>query len=133
MQIPPFPLPPFECARAKEQQEKQHGHSLESTEREWTKLPNIHIFQGCQNGAFGKRSFCQGDFRHFRRFLGFEEQNPLFLWIECNIRTFANFRQNHLHVFGRGQNDRFPKPKEEGRGTRNGHEASEGSKGISGL
>ena len=50
--------------------------------------------QGCQNGAFGKRSFCWGDtrhFRHFRRFPGSDEQNPLFLWAECNTRTFADF------------------------------------------
>ena len=59
--------------------------------------------QGCENGAFGKRSFRWGDtrhFRHFRRFPGSEEQNPLFLWAECNIRIFANFRQNHLFPKG---------------------------------
>ena len=55
--------------------------------------------------------FCWGDtrhFRHFRRFPGSEEQNPLFWWAECNIRIFANFRQNHLFSAG-GHNDRFPK------------------------
>ena len=39
------------------------------------------LFRGGENGAFGKRSFCWGDtrhFRHFRRFPGSEEQNPLF-------------------------------------------------------
>ena len=73
--------------------------------------------QGCQNGAFGKRSFCWGDtrhFRHFRRFPGSEEQSPLFLWTECNIRIFANFRQNHLFSAGDKttvfQNDRFDNP-----------------------
>ena len=73
--------------------------------------------QGCQNGAFGKRSFCRGDtrhFRHFRRFPGFKEQNPLFLWVECNIGTFANFRQNLLFSAGDKttvfQNDRFDNP-----------------------
>ena len=37
--------------------------------------------QGMEGQGFGKRSFCRGDtrhFRHFRRFLGFEEQNPCF-------------------------------------------------------
>ena len=70
-----------------------------------------------QNGAFGKRSFCWGatrHFRHFRRFPGSEEQNPLFLWAECNIRIFANFRQNHLFSAGGKttvfQNDRFDNP-----------------------
>ena len=38
----------------------------------------------------------------------------MFLWVECNIRISANFRQNHP-VFGRGkttvfQNDRFGNP-----------------------
>ena len=73
--------------------------------------------RGCQNGAFVKRSFCRGDtrhFRHFRRFPGFEEQNPLFLWVECNIRISADFRQNHLFSAGDKttvfQNDRFDNP-----------------------
>ena len=46
------------------------------------------------NGAFDKRSFCLGDthqFRHVRRFPGFQEQNPLFLWVESTIRIFADF------------------------------------------
>ena len=51
-------------------------------------------FRGGENGVFGKRSFCWGDtrhFRHFRRFPGSEEQNPLFLWAECNIGIFPFF------------------------------------------
>ena len=75
------------------------------------------LCQGCQNSAFGKRSFCRGDtchFRHFRRFPGLEEQNPFFSWVECNIRIFANFRQNHLFSAGGKttvfQNDRFDNP-----------------------
>ena len=58
---------------------------------------------GCQNGAFGKRSFCWGDtrhFRHFRRFPGSEEHDPLSSWAECNTRIFASFRQNHLFSAG---------------------------------
>ena len=35
-------------------------------------------------------------FSSFSSIPGLEQQNPLFLWVECNIRTFANFRQNHL-------------------------------------
>ena len=73
--------------------------------------------QGCQNGAFGKRSFCRGDtrhLRHFRRFPGFKEQNFLFLWVDSNIRIFANFRQNHLFSAGDKttlfQSDRFDDP-----------------------
>ena len=80
-----------------------------------SKVPEV--FRGCQNGSFGKRSFCWGDtrhFRHFRRFPGSEEQNPLFLWAECDIRIFANFRQNHLFSAGDKttvfQNDRFDNP-----------------------
>ena len=49
-----------------------------------------------------------------RRFPGFKEQNPLFLWVDCNIRIFANFRQNHLFSAGDKttvfQNDRFVNP-----------------------
>ena len=78
--------------------------------------------QGCQNGAFGKRSFCWGDtrhFRHFRRFLASEEQNPLFLSVECNLRMFSNFRQNHLFSAGDKitvfQNDHFDNPERRGR------------------
>ena len=59
--------------------------------------------RGCRNGAFGKASFCLGDTRHFhhlRRFPGSEEQNPLFSWIECKIRIFADLRQNHLFSIG---------------------------------
>ena len=50
----------------------------------------------------------------FVNFRGCEGQNPLFLWVECNIRMFANSRQNQLFsledkntVF---QNDRFDNP-----------------------
>ena len=58
--------------------------------------------RGCQNGAFGKRSFCLGVTHHFRRFPGSEQQNPLFffLWVEWTIRIFADFRQNHLFSAG---------------------------------
>ena len=75
------------------------------------------VSRGGENGVFGKRSFCWGDTRHFRRFRRFpgsEEQNPLFLWAECNIGIFANFRQNHLFSAGDKttvfQNDRFDNP-----------------------
>ena len=50
-----------------------------------------------------KQSFCLGDtrhLRHFRRCPGSEELNPSFLWVECNIRIFADFRQNHLFSAG---------------------------------
>ena len=59
-----------------------------------TKPPPLTSFQGCQNGAFGKRSFCSGDtrhFRHFRRFPGLRSKNPLFLWMECTIRISPIF------------------------------------------
>ena len=55
------------------------------------KFPGRIITRGCHNDAFGKRSIYLGDtrqFRHVRRLLGFEEQNALFLWIECTIRIF---------------------------------------------
>ena len=75
------------------------------------------FFPGCQNSAFGRRSFCLGDtrqLRYFRRLPGSEEQNPLFLWVECNIGIFADFRQNHLFSVGDKnpvfQNDRFDNP-----------------------
>ena len=65
--------------------------------------------------------FCRGDtrhFRHFRRFPGSEEQSPLFLWVECNIRISANSRQNHLFSAGDKttvfQNDRFDNPERSG-------------------
>ena len=51
-----------------------------------------HIFQG-ENPVFGKPWFCLRDtrhFRHFRRFLGSEERNPLFLWVECKS-SFSPF------------------------------------------
>ena len=42
-----------------------------------------------------------------------------FLWVECNIRIFANFRQNHLFSAGDKttvfQNDRFDNPEIRGR------------------
>ena len=62
----------------------------------------------CQNGAFGKRSFCLGDtryFRHFRRFPGFEEQVLDFV---CRMRyqTLRRF-SSRPPVFGRGQKHRF--------------------------
>ena len=78
-------------------------NSLRANERNIL-CKEYHQPQGCQNGAFGKRSFCRGDtrhFRHFRRFPGFEERSPfLVLWVECNTRIFATFRQNRLFSAG---------------------------------
>ena len=79
-------------------------------------------YQGCQNGAFGKRSFCWGDTRHFRSFSSISgvrgAKSLVFLWAECNIRIFANFRQNHLFLAGDKttvfQNDRFDNPETSG-------------------
>ena len=51
----------------------------------------LSSFRGGDNSDFVKRWFRLGDTRHFRRFPGFEKQNPSFLWVECNIRMFANF------------------------------------------
>ena len=62
--------------------------------------PNItmefhyHAFcQGGENPVFGKPWFCLRDTRHsrhFRRFPGSEERNPLFLWVECKS-SFSPF------------------------------------------
>ena len=49
--------------------------------------------QGGENPVFGKPWFCLRDtrhFRHFRRFPGSEERNPLFLWVECKS-SFSPF------------------------------------------
>ena len=77
----------------------------------------VVIWEAPKNSAFGKRSFCLGDtrhFRHFRRFLGSKEQILLFWWVECTIRIFADFHQNHLFSAGDKstvfQNDRFDNP-----------------------
>ena len=47
-------------------------------------------------------------------FRGLRRKNPLFLWVECTIRVFANFRQNHLFSAGDintvFQNDRYDNP-----------------------
>ena len=76
------------------------------------------MFRGCQNGAFGKRSFCLGDtrhFRHFRRFPGLTSKIPCFMG-RMHYQNFADFRQNHNHLFSaRGkstvfQNDHFDNP-----------------------
>ena len=65
-------------------------------------LAGVLDSRGCQNGAFGNLSFCLSDTCHFdfRRFPGSEEQSPSFSWVECNIRMFAAFRQNHLFSAG---------------------------------
>ena len=44
--------------------------------------------RGCQNGLFMANG-------HFSWVTGSEEQNPLFFWVECNIRIFADCCQNH--------------------------------------
>ena len=49
--------------------------------------------QGGENPVFGKPWFCLRDtrhFRHFHRFPGSEERNPLFLWVECKS-SFSPF------------------------------------------
>ena len=50
----------------------------------------------------------------FVDFRGSRSKVPCFLWAECNIRIFANFRQNHLFSAGDKtnvfQNGRFDNP-----------------------
>ena len=117
----PFPLSPFDLHRMsapkitfscrpndgkKRFDPKASGRKGQECPRKIRTVKSLYsccFFQGCQSGAFGKRSFCRGDthhFRHFRRCPGFKEQTPLFLWVECNISIFANFRQNHLFSAG---------------------------------
>ena len=58
---------------------KPHQRRVELRRRQWS------CFQGGENPVFGKPWFCLRDtrhFRHFRRFLGSEERNPLFLWVD---------------------------------------------------
>ena len=69
--------------------------------------PRIYLICS-ENGVFGKRWFCLRDFRHFRRFPGFEERGPLFLWVECKS-SFSPFFVKTKAVFGRGQKQRFQK------------------------
>ena len=74
-----------------------------------TPCPNLET-RGCQNSGLGKRSFCLGDtrhFRHFRRLSGIE-QNPVFLWVDCNSQNFCRF-SSKPPVFGRGQKQPFSK------------------------
>ena len=81
------------------------------------------------------------DTRHFRHFRPFQERGskPLVFVDRMHIRHFRHFRQNTLFSAG-CKNPVWQKPrlrlsdlKEEGRATRNGYEASKGSKGTSGL
>ena len=62
-------------------------------------------------GWMGHWFFC-----HFRRFLGCEEQNPLFLQVECTIRILTDFRQTTYFSAGDRnpvfQNGRFDNPRD---------------------
>ena len=80
--------------------------------------PPLTPLSGLSKRCFWQTVVLPGDTRHFChfcRFPGFKEQNPLFLWEACKIvgsmqnQHFRQFSSKEPPVFGKGQNDRFPK------------------------
>ena len=70
------------------------------------------------NGHFAFAGVTPAIFVIFVDFRGSRSKIPCFLWAECNIRIFADFRQNHLFSAGDKttvfQNDRFDNPEMSG-------------------
>ena len=64
------------------------------------------INRGCQNGAFGKRSFCLGDTRHFLIFVDFRGPRSKILCF-CGYQNFRRFLSKPP-LFSRRQQHRFP-------------------------
>ena len=73
-------------------------------------------YRGCQNGAFGKRSFCLGDTPPFSSISGvWAAKSLVFVGGMWTIRILADFRQNRLFLsVGEKntvcQNDRLDNP-----------------------
>ena len=104
------------CYRDPRSTERQHNTMRCRTV---THLIRKHFYQGCQNGAFGKRSFCSGDtwhppFSSFSSISGAWGAKSLVFVDGMHYQNFADFRQNHLFSAGDKttvfQNDRFDDP-----------------------